>query len=280
MVDSWTPEENAATVSAYLGMLEQELTGQPFVKSEINRCVVASIGRSRGAVERKFQNISAVLRDERCIYIDGYKPLGNYQRALADEVRSQLKARSRLFGYMDEVVDAHAAVRTDLAWDLAEPPAAGLVSFDLYSRAPHLYHTDYPAREAANSELGVAGELAVLEREKGRLIAAGRRDLAEAVSHISLEEGDGAGYDIRSFEDDGRERLIEVKTTRRSISWPMIVSRNEPRVSEERSESYLLARVFKFTAKRVGLYELRGAISATCDLDPLTYAALPKESAA
>lgn len=280
MVDTWTPEENAATVSAYLGMLEQELTGQPFVKSEVNRRLVAHIGRSRGAVERKFQNISAVLRDERCIYIDGYKPLGNYQRALADEVRSQLKAKPWLFGYMDEMVDAHAAPRTDLIWDVAEPPHAGLASFDLYSTAPHPYHTDYPAREAANSELGTAGELAVLEREKARLIAAGRNDLAEAVRHISLEQGDGAGYDICSFEDDGRERLIEVKTTRRSISWPMVVSRNELKISEARAENYLLARVFKFNSRRIGLYELRGAISATCDLDPLNYAALPKASSA
>lgn len=46
--ESWTSEENAATVAAYLDMLEQELTGQPFVKSEINRRLVERIGRTRG----------------------------------------------------------------------------------------------------------------------------------------------------------------------------------------------------------------------------------------
>ena len=40
-----------------------------------------------------------------------------------------------------------------------------------------------------------------------------RDDLARKVIWVSEEEGDGAGYDIESFEPDGRPRLIEVKTT-------------------------------------------------------------------
>jgi hypothetical protein len=61
--------------------------------------------------------------------------------------------------------------------------------------------------------LGDAGELLVLEREKRRLVAAGRTDLAAAVLHTATVEGDGAGFDIRSFFLDGRPRFIEVKTT-------------------------------------------------------------------
>ena len=45
----------------------------------------------------------------------------------------------------------------------------------------------------------------------------GRPDLAEKVIHVSQIEGDGAGYDIKSFHEDGTVKYIEVKTTRGGI---------------------------------------------------------------
>lgn len=277
--ESWTSGENAATVEAYLDMLGQELTGQAYVKAEINRRLVGRIGRTRGAVERKFQNVSAVLRDERCIFVDGYKPLGNYQQSLADEVRRQLRSRPELFGYMDAAVDAPAATRLDFSWAITEPPRDAEIQIAGHGPLSHGFHTDYVAREAANRQLGHAGEVAVLELERERLRDAGRDDLVERVRHVSEEEGDGIGYDIESYDSDGRRRLIEVKTTRRSIQWPMVVSRNEIDVSERKSGEYIVARVFAFASENVGLYELQGAIKATCELDPLSYLALPKRAA-
>ena len=38
---------------------------------------------SNGAVERKFQNVSAILDEAGLPWIDGYKPLSNYQDELA-----------------------------------------------------------------------------------------------------------------------------------------------------------------------------------------------------
>jgi hypothetical protein len=54
----------------------------------------------------------------------------------------------------------------------------------------------------------------VLKHERERLDSAGRSDLASKALHIAELEGDGAGYDVRSFELDGTPRFIEVKTTR------------------------------------------------------------------
>jgi hypothetical protein len=66
---------------------------------------------------------------------------------------------------------------------------------------------------AANRErVGLAGEMFVLDRERERLTASGRRDLASRVELIAVS-GNGRGYDIRSFDEDGKETLIEVKTT-------------------------------------------------------------------
>ena len=67
--DAWTAEENAATVAAYLDMLAQELAGQPYVKSHQRQKLMEMFGRSRGAYELKFANISAILRDMHCLYI-------------------------------------------------------------------------------------------------------------------------------------------------------------------------------------------------------------------
>lgn len=97
-------------------------------------------------------------------------------------------------------------------------------------------HTEFVMLEAANRTLGASGELVVLERECARLSATGRVDLAERVEHVSATRGDGLGDDIASFDDDGRPRLIAVKTTRRGKARPMIVSRNEVAVSEKLAE--------------------------------------------
>ena len=66
-------------------------------------------------------------------------------------------------------------------------------------------------RDFRNRQLGAAGEEMIYEREKSTLIAAGRLDLARKVRWTSREDGDGAGFDIRSFDASGREKFIEVR---------------------------------------------------------------------
>lgn len=61
-------------------------------------------------------------------------------------------------------------------------------------------------------ENGMLGEEIVLKYERSRLRRAGRRDLSDKVRWISQESA-SEGYDILSFETDGRKRLIEVKST-------------------------------------------------------------------
>jgi len=72
---------------------------------------------------------------------------------------------------------------------------------------------DVAERNARNRALGRAGEDRVLVHERASLLAAGRTDLAERIRWVSHVDGDGAGYDILSFDPDGNDRLIEVKTT-------------------------------------------------------------------
>ncbi len=90
-------------------------------------------------------------------------------------------------------------------------------------------------------EIGTKGELHVLKHERLRLVAARRPDLAAKVSWVAAKKP-FEGYDIQSYEADGRKRFIEVKaTTGRSRRFPISV--NEWSVAENKGSSYVIYRV-------------------------------------
>ena len=106
--------------------------------------------------------------------------------------------------------------------------------------------------------------------EKARLIHAGRERLAAQVERISETQGDGAGFDILSFDEDGRDRFLEVKTTRYGKDTPFYATANEVRYSEESAAQYHLYRCFGF-GRAPKLYTLPGAISLTSSLEPKVF---------
>jgi hypothetical protein len=73
----WTDQELKYAVEAYLQMLKYEKDKTPYVKTEINRQLQEKINRSRGSIEKRFQNISSVLHLHKQPFVFGYKPLGN-----------------------------------------------------------------------------------------------------------------------------------------------------------------------------------------------------------
>jgi hypothetical protein len=131
---------------------------------------------------------------------------------------------------------------------------------------------DFTEQEARNRELGLAGELLVIAFERARLEAVGLSRLSHRVEHVAVTLGPGAGFDVRSFDIDGADRLIEVKTTRYGKEMPFFISRNEIAVSERRADQFHLYRVFDFK-HTPRLFDLAGAVSTTCRLDPSQYVA-------
>lgn len=77
--NNWTDEELRAAVDAYSWMLRQEIGGQPYEKSTVNHSLRdgALRNRSKGSVEYRMQNISAVLLELGLPWINGYKPSGH-----------------------------------------------------------------------------------------------------------------------------------------------------------------------------------------------------------
>lgn len=273
----WTSEEVAATVAAYLRMLTMELTGQAYNKSEHRRALHQLLpGRSEGAIEFKHGNISAVMIELGYPYIRGYQPRKNFQRqALFDEVTRQIAARPQLEDAAMKAVELPAEMPLMERFDgvRVEPPP-----LELKVREPDAYRPsvlsqrDYLAREARNQSLGRAGEEFVVHYERWRLIQRGHERLADRVEHTSNVRGDGAGYDVLSFEEDGRERFIEVKTTAYAKETPFFISDGELTFANAHQLEFRLYRVFEFR-RAPRMFELRGRPDRHCRLDPTTYRA-------
>jgi hypothetical protein len=89
----WTVDEVALLVGSYFLMLAEERAGRDYNKSEYRRSVIAAVGRKPGSIERKLQNVSAVLDEIGIPWIQGYKPLPHYQDALVAVVEQQVRTR-------------------------------------------------------------------------------------------------------------------------------------------------------------------------------------------
>ena len=274
----WTPLEVEAAVADYFAMLEKELEGEAFDKAEHNRLLRRRLPRSKGSVEYKHRNISAVLIELGLPYIEGYKPAGNYQGLLLDVVQSQAASARNLLNLVAKEVAKPATAPTvdDILRRLvAAPPSTGESrTYGAVREAPP--HgpgvTNYLMREAQNSSLGAAGEEFVLNFETARLLASGQDRLASRIEQVSVTQGDHAGFDILSFEPDGREKHIEVKTTAFGEFTPFFVSANQVRRSRVKEESYHVYRVFRFRSDPK-LFDLPGAIDRSTRLEPVEYIA-------
>lgn len=279
MADDWSREEVEATVADYFAMLAAELRGDRVNKRAHNRMLQQQLSsRSAGAIEFKHANISAILIGLGYPYVDGYKPRSNYQELLREVVVARLEADHALTSATAAAVEAPSPTGPALIdWTTVrvDAPQSSLEKGKVYERrppSPPVRGVNYLEREALNRSLGVAGEEFVLSFEHARLWSAGAGALADRIEHVSKTRGDGLGYDILSFDPDGRERLIEVKTTRFGAMTPFFASSNEVAVSDAESSRYHLYRVFKFRdAPR--LFWISGAIRESVTLTPVVFRA-------
>lgn len=131
---------------------------------------------------------------------------------------------------------------------------------------------DYLALEARNRSLGAAGEEFVVHFEVARLLRARLDRLAARVERVSRTRGDAIGFDVLSFEESGRERLVEVKTTAYGRETPFFVTRNELDTSRRETDQYFLYRVFDFR-RQPRLFHKQGHLERAFLLDPVQYLA-------
>ncbi|RZI98659.1 MAG: DUF3883 domain-containing protein [Brevundimonas sp.] len=301
----WSAYELDVIVADYFAMLALDAAGEQFVKSRRAQALMAQIGRTHRSVEFKHMNISAVAEELGLPKVRGYKPKFNYQTAifeaidryldlhpeiLADDafrVRPVAEQRARRSRSGGEVLDAaptfpgvfedaaqfdggQSGIRT-LTLTEAPPPGPGRTPRpEEFARLVRKY--DPAARDHRNRALGFLGEEQVFYHERAKLIAADRPDLARRIEWTSQERGDGAGYDVRSFEPTGAERLIEVKATRGGPTTPFYLTRREREVSLERPSAWRLYRIHNLQVMP-SMFILQPPLESVITLEPETWRA-------
>jgi hypothetical protein len=278
--DAWSTAEVDAIVADYFSMLTMELRGEAYNKTAHRTALGNVVGdRTSGSIERKHQNISAALIGLGYPYISGYKPLSNYQHLLFDVVAERVESDCELRVVVASAVDEPAfplPESGDILARLEAPPEPRDRSYLARESGftPAVPHPgiNYLEREAQNASLGLAGEEFIVWFERARLTSAGADRLAQKVEHVSIIKGDGLGFDIHSFEEDGTDRLIEVKTTAYGKQTPFFVSRNEVAVSGIRDDSYHLYRVFEYR-RNAKLFTVHGALERVCELEAVQFQA-------
>jgi len=261
-------------------MLSKEVTGVRFNKAAYRRDLSRKLdSRSDQSIEFKHANISAICISLGYPYVEGYKPRGNYQRLLYEVVAERLSSHQALLEAVqaDVLAPPRPVNVDDILAALEPPPEPGRVRSATREDPVRVFNSlrlpiNYLEREATNRALGREGERFVVHFEQARLLLARQERLAAQIEHVAESRGDGDGFDVLSFEESGRERLIEVKTTRYGKQTPFYVTRNELRVSQEQADKYHVYRVFGFR-REPKMFLLPGAISDTCQLDPAVFTA-------
>jgi hypothetical protein len=276
MAGDWTDEQNDAIVADYFGMLADDIAGRPYSKAGHNRLLQPIIDRPRASIEFKHRNISAALMGLGEDWIPGYKPAFNIQASLVDAVVRWLdhhpnwRAPEARMG----ITPLAPALREGGMLWIGPPPthsnAPPPKELDQMTAIARKY--DVAERDARNRALGRAGEERIIAYERAGLLLAGRADLADRIRWVSHLDGDGAGYDIRSFETDGADRLIEVKTTNGWERTPFHITRNELAVAEVHREDWRLVRLWNF-AREPKAFELRPPLEAHVSLMATSYQA-------
>ena len=276
MAGDWSDEQNDTIVADYFAMLADDLAGRPYSKAAHNRMLQAVVGRPRGSIEYKHQNISAVLKGLGEGWIPGYKPAFNFQASLVDAVVRWLDQHP---GWLAPAARLAAnappsAVHEDPVLWIGPPPTHSNAPppEELEQMTAIALKYNVAERDARNRALGRAGEERVLAHERATLLSAGRTDLAENIRWVSHLDGDAAGYDIRSFDIDGSQRLIEVKTTNGWERTPFYITRNELAVADARHEHWRLVRLWNF-AQKPRAFELRPPLEAHVALIANSYQA-------
>jgi hypothetical protein len=258
----WQSDELDAIVADYFAMLAANLSGEWYVKSSHSKGLMARIGRTHHSIEFKYQNISAVLDELGLPWIPGYRPKRNYQSAIFDAIDRYLTKHSDVLESVP-ISPTPPALPTEIF--VAPPPLVSVPERIPEGLKRLVRKFDPVARDHRNRSLGKAGEEFVYNLERRRLAAVGRSDLSQRVRWVAAEEGDGAGYDVLSFNTTGRERLLEVKTTNGSARTPFFLTRNECDVAKERAEDWCIYRVHLF-AREPRIFTISPPLELKLDL--------------
>lgn len=240
----WAEWQNDLLVAAYFDLHSKQSAGEYVNKANLYRELSVPISRRPKSIERKMQNVSAVLEALDYVWATGLAPLRKYQTSLTEAVQRYLDAHPSV-AYETVALFASTAVQpVEVTAPALRPPKIIDPSLERIARKYNRAERDFQ-----NRETGKLGEEYVFNLERQKLVDAGLPKLAEQVEWTARDKGDGVGYDIKSFNRAGDERLIEVKATTGNDRTPFFITRTEYAVAQENSARWRLVRLFDLNKK-------------------------------
>ena len=272
MPEDWTREEVELIVKEYFDMLSKEQAGIAFNKSEVRRRLLPLLNnRSKGSIEFKNSNISAVLMKMGQPYIRGYPPLPNYQRLLENVISAYIVETPEIEKVFQTFAEATPSPQKLVFEKMEEemPDMKPLLEeTEVVYRSP--VKINYIEKEQSNRAIGQTGESIAIEYERWRLIKEGKENLADKIEWVSQIQGDGLGYDILSRNTNGTDRYIEVKATKLTKEAPFYFSALEYDFSKRNSSNFFLYRVFNLK-EDTKLFIANGRYDEFCNLRPTQF---------
>jgi len=126
--------------------------------------------------------------------------------------------------------------------------------------------TNHIQNNKENKRIGDLGELFVVQLERDKLKNANKPNLAKKVAHHAKDKGDGLGYDVYSFDENGNEMFIEVKATKGNKNTPFYITRNELERSKQEQDNFFVYRVYNFNddSLKGDVLVIKGDVSNLC----------------
>ena len=130
---------------------------------------------------------------------------------------------------------------------------------------------NYDKQHEHNMSIGDLGEKIVLNL----LTAQAKKDQLPLPERVSQTRGDGLGYDILTWDTQGNEQHIEVKTTTSNYIDGFPITQNEVDKAKHDKDKYFIYRVFALNKEKMSakIYIINGDIisSKQYNLEPTKY---------
>lgn len=275
------PEErrNEVLVQNYFIMLDAELHGELYSKADHRNRIMQELGaRDTDEIDLAHRHVSAALAETGLPFSDAFPPKEACPPEIEKAVHVFIEANPDLVEalWIDAVPPA-SSIPVELddsrAHWVAAPEQTGFKPTGRSAWHPAgVNEIDYRMRESWNRNLAIAGERFVLAYERARLREAGLKEQVDKVAWQSQTFGDSFGYDIRSLEDDGSERLICVKTTNYGARFPFTLTDSELQRARENPGNFHVYRVFQ-VSRGARLYVLSGSALLKDSLEPVVFRA-------
>lgn len=134
------------------------------------------------------------------------------------------------------------------------------IQYEQKGRKPIRKTIDFEKENRIHKLLGNRGEEIVFNLEKEYFNSIGKKGLSERVEWASRYD-DSLGYDIKSFEEGGQEKYIEVKSTSQSpdSNANFLISSNQYSKAKK-IENYYFYIVFNAKSKKPKVWKIKNPL--------------------